>query len=152
VSRSLAALAVVSLTFASCAQTATTPWDSRPEARDELLFSLPAWCGTSGPRRPWTAWAESRARPPSARGLCGVRAGPETDDEGLCVEIEDGVIRRASIRRPGPVVALAGLAGRAPGAWIEADAGGVPLHVRIDGAAIAIASSGGIARGPCFWH
>lgn len=149
----LAALTAWSIALSACApRPASTPWDDRPEARDELLFALPAWCGQSGPRRPWTAWAAARDHAPSDRGLCGVRAPLDTDDEGLCVEIEDGVIRRASLRRPGPVVALAGLAGNAPGDWIAADAGGVTLHVRIEGAAIALVTAEGLARGPCFWR
>lgn len=143
-------LAVSSL--AGCAHAPETRWDARPEAKDELLFSLPRWCGAKGPRRPWTEWAKERDRAPTDRGVCGVRGVDDTDDDGLCVEIEDGVIRRAQLRRPGPTFALAGLAGHEPGAWIAADAGGVPVHVRIEGPAIELATHEGVVRGPCFWR
>lgn len=155
---SMLTLLASALTLAAgCAPAPTSPSD---EAADQLLFSLPGWCGRERKRKGWTHWANARQQAPSGSGICGATlSAPDGQrDDGLCVVYEAGEVASIELRRRGERVTLTSEPAQAGwGAWhgasFEEDGARKLLVFRLDGAKLAAHAEGNeVSEGPCFWR
>jgi hypothetical protein len=167
-----AALLVASLASiapAGCRPGPTSPGTASDEqAADQLLFSLPGWCGKGPRRQGWVEWHKARQRAPTGNGLCGVTlsasAAPGTKDDGMCVEFNDGKPVRTELRLHGQPLPLVASPPRASwGDWVEmtyppaldgpVGRSGGALLFRAEGSRLtARAGEGPVGEGPCFWR
>ena len=77
---------------------------------------------------------------------------PARDGVGLCVEIEERQVRRASVRGEDHPEEVAGLAGQPlEHGWVLARVGPTPLEVRVTAEGIEARGGEVVTQGPCFW-
>ena len=83
--------------------------------------------------------------------MCGVDV-PSRDGVGLCVEIQDRYVRRASVRGEEHPEEVAGLAGQPlEQGWVLARVGPTPVEVRVTDGGIEARDGEVVKQGPCFW-